>query len=465
MCMMAWLMIRLLSDYLFGFAPSRQPVMARPAYRRELTAASTFPLAGSMAEAGVVGLIAELAFDVRPFAFATIVAAPAFAHVTSGLWAKLLQGKRKAIMVARIQFAILVLIALVAVLPTTPAGGAALVAIVVAVRCLMAGMVTVRSVIWRANFAQATRAQVTGKLIVTSSLLFAAAPLLAALLFDARPWLFRVVYPVSAAIAMVSVLMFLGLRVRREPSHLAEESAAPSALPDAGDPADPTFPLRASAFEILKRDHLFRRYMFWQFIAGVANMAGNAAMLKLIAQTVKALPDDEPKYLIGMALTTSIPLIMMTLTVPFWAILMDRVHITRFRKRHGTLWIVTQCMCLLVAFVPIVGLFIVPRVLQGMVFGGGALAWQLGHHDFADRRLAATYMGIHQTLTGIRGAFAPYLGVLLLAGWQSGKLIGFDLPGFVGIGPWVFAVTAVLALIAWLGFVFLDAHVHRDEKP
>ncbi len=59
------------------------------------------------------------------------------------------------------------------------------------------------------------------------------------------------------------------------------------------------------------------------------------------------------------------------------------------------------------------------RVITGIVNGGGSLAWQLGHNDFAPRDQLSTYMGIHVTLTGVRGAFAPFLGMALYLGWDA----------------------------------------------
>ena len=48
------------------------------------------------------------------------------------------------------------------------------------------------------------------------------------------------------------------------------------------------------------------------------------------------------------------------------------------------------------------------------------MAWQLGHNDFARQDQLAAYMGLHVTLTGLRGSIAPFLGIILYAGWQHG---------------------------------------------
>ena len=88
------------------------------------------------------------------------------------------------------------------------------------------------------------------------------------------------------------------------------------------------------------------------------------------------------------------------------------------------------------------------RVITGIVNGGGSLAWQLGHNDFAPRDQLADYMGIHVTLTGVRGAFAPFLGMALYLGWDAKRW----LPASPGMGAWLFLLSAAMAVLAWRGF-------------
>jgi len=104
-------------------------------------------------------------------------------------------------------------------------------------------------------------------------------------------------------------------------------------------------------------------------------------------------------------------------------------------------------------------LFLLPRLLQGISRGGGVLAWQLGHHDFADRRMVALYMGIHVTLTGVRGAIGAYLAVLMLDGVH---LEGLHI---TGMGSSIFLVTAILTIISQFGFITLDRSIRHQSKP
>ena len=71
-----------------------------------------------------------------------------------------------------------------------------------------------------------------------------------------------------------------------------------------------------------------------------------------------------------------------------------------------------------------------------------ALAWQLGHNDFARPDQLSAYMGVHVTLTGIRGATAPFLGMFLYVGWDLGWF------SFDGMHEGLFLLAAGLSAIS-----------------
>jgi hypothetical protein len=65
----------------------------------------------------------------------------------------------------------------------------------------------------------------------------------------------------------------------------------------------------------------------------------------------------------------------------------------------------------------------VGAVLLGAAQAGANLGWNLGHNDFASLGRAQHYMGVHVTLTGLRGGVAPPIGVLAYMGlewWHHG---------------------------------------------
>lgn len=430
-----------------SFSPASQPWGTRGAYRQELLTSATLPVAVAMLDAGVVGVFGKVVFGISNTQFAMISAAPMFANVLGFMWTRLSRGRRKTLFAGMLMSMMLVLVAAVAVLPRDERGfgAAGLVLAVVLGRCLMAGIVTMRSAVWRMNFPRNVRARITGKFVLVATLIFAAVPAAIGPMFDWRPGLFRVVYPVAALVGIVGVVAYTRIRVRQEPQLLRSESNPQD---------DRDMPVRADGrphnfVSVLREDRHFRTYMTWQFFAGVANMMGNTAFALFVVETIK---DRSDANTLGMLLTTTVPLACATLTVPLWSRLLDRSHIARYRISHGLTWVFGQSACYLAAVTGQLWLFFLPMALRGVMQGGGMIAWSLGHNDFADKRLAALYMGIHQTLTGVRGAFAPFVGVWLLAGWQGFSWWGGHVPPWEGIGPQVFIITTGFALVAWLGF-------------
>ena len=148
-------------------------------------------------------------------------------------------------------------------------------------------------------------------------------------------------------------------------------------------------------------------------------------------------------YTTSISLILAIPLGFSLLTLPLWAAYLDRVHISEFRVRHSWIWVLAQAVTWLGAVQGSLLWIGFGRVLLGLGRGGGVLAWQLGHNDFAKPENVGLYMGVHVTLTGIRGAFAPFVGMLVYVGWAAVELpaVGLRLPGFEGLGAHLIGIS------------------------
>ncbi|MCC6681939.1 MAG: hypothetical protein IT445_13650 [Phycisphaeraceae bacterium] len=443
-----------------SYRPIHQPLMTRPSYSLELVTAMAMPLAMAMVEGRVVAVLARKVFDVGDFGFATIMAGPVLANITSMLWAMLARGRPKVGFITTLQSIMLLLIAAVAVLPNHQAsryGGTLLVAMMLTVRCLLAGLVTIRSTVWRHNYPRAVRGQITGRLAMVSSLIMSVAPLVTAPLLDYRVELFRVIYPLAAALAAVGVISFSRVRVRRE-KELLDFERQPAARPTPHGDAAPVYEFDNKAtpessthfWNVLRRDRFYREYQLWQFVGGVANLMGDAAIAKLVIDWTERPPYRDYAFLLSMLLLVTLPMVVMMLVLPYWARYFDQVHIAQFRSRHSLYWILLQVLYWICAMLGPAGLLLVwlPQIVVGIINAGGTLAWNLGHNDFANRRLVAVYMGIHIMLTGVRGLFAAYLAIYLMEGWRGAGL----LPGFAGIGPHVFLITVALSVVAEIGY-------------
>lgn len=455
--------IRLLESFL----PRNQPWITRGNYAREAVHSLTFPFALSLMEGAVVGVLARKAFGVSYWQFATLMAAPMFANLTSFLWARLARGRRKVRFLTVVQLCMLATVGLLALLPTAGPGPSLLIGLIVISRCLVAGLVTIRSTIWRMNYPRHTRAQVTGRLTLINSVLIAGVPLVGYACLDHNPQAFRLLYPAGVVIALVGVWSFSHVRLRREAELLRYETK-PGVRPQPRGIPGPVYeydPKEQSPgfWAVLRKDRLFRHYMGWQFLNGGSNMSAEVLLICIVADLTEKVAAGH-QYLLSIAITSAIPWVLATIALPVWARYLDRVHVVHFRLVHGWFWVASQCVYLLGALFMSLPLLAAARVIAGLGRGGAMLAWQLGHNDFASRRLVAQYMGIHITLTGVRGAIVPFLAIAIYAGWPQFHIpfLHLTLPGFDGAGPYVFVYTIAVALIAQAGFFTLSRSLPRQ---
>ena len=153
---------------------SRRRLNFSPEIQRSFTyeKLSEFTLPGALVllEGGVVGVIAAKVYDVEPFTLALISAAPMFANLSSLFWSKLASGRRKVPAMTAIQIIVMFCVLAVAVAPINELGAFVLVSSMIFSRICVAGLTTLRSVIWSLNYARHNRAKATSQIQMINSL-------------------------------------------------------------------------------------------------------------------------------------------------------------------------------------------------------------------------------------------------------------------------------------------------------
>lgn len=491
----------MLQGFVNSFRPTSYPLMVRRNYRHELLTASTLPVAMTLTEGAVVGVLALKLFDVSAFQYAMLQAAPFFANLTSFVWTWLAKGKPKVPFVVGLMALALVSILAVGMLPVNATGAALLVVLTVATRCLLAGIVTIRASLWRMNYPKQMRAQITSRFVFLAAMIAATSPWLIYLLLDYQIESFRWLYPLAAGVGFVGVWFMYQVRVRRERVQLnfeqseidqdrqrrrerreAKQEASeqgngkesgwvirflpgalsePVYLEDTKPESQQRYQSRSTYWAILKEDRIFRWYMICQFLMGIGNMMAITVTIKLITTMT-----GEDQYALAVFLTFAVPMAMAMVSLDRWAKYMDRVHIVQFRVYHNFLFCITMVLHWLAAGLGLLWLFGISQTMQGISRGGGMLAWQLGHNDFAKRELNQSYMGIHVMLTGVRGAVGPFLAIWLLSGWDGPPPtlpgVGWTLPAFSGIGSSVYAISLGLLIASQMGYLALRRTLQRQ---
>ncbi len=445
-----------------SFSPRSLPLMTRPSYHHEMVNACTFPVALSLVEGAVVSTLALKAFGLTHMQYATLMSAPMFANLTSFLWSAFARNRRKVRLLVAIQAALAICVGAIGFLPDNEMTVWYLMLLVVQSRCLQAGIVTIRSVVWRMNYPRHLRAQITGQLVTVNAIIMSLAPLAASALLDIDRHYFGWIYGGSMFVAMVGVLSFSRIRLRHEKQLLQYEKSPSLAElqkingqgsgPDSegGDHTANGQPeMRATVMSVLRDDRHFRWYLVWQYLGGMANMMGEVVLVHIIADVLTA-DMKKGEYTVSMLFNSTVPMVMMILSMQVWARYMDRVHIVQFRSRQSVFWVVNQSMNWIGVALGSLPFLFFQRIGQGISRGGGTLAWHLGHNDFAARHAASVYMGIHVTLTGVRGLTAPFIGMALYED--------------AGFGVHVFLVTTALAILSLIGYARLNQVIQREQS-
>lgn len=447
--------------------------MTRGAYRHELRSSFFLPFLLITVESSVLGVIVKNAYEgvVDPgtldYAVAIISASVPAANILSFVWVRLASGVSKTRFSLTVHVLMGLFVCVVGLSPSNSVGIWLLTCSALLARVCWAGFITVRQTAWRFNYSRTMRARISGKLgMIQVTLVGTLSIVLAWLLgssrsvFGVEPGaVFGYVVPVCVVVGLIGAVSWSRIRIRHEPMLLRDERENTSSGEDKGAPSfNPV-----SMVHVLAQDALFAKYMGCQFLLGMGN-------LMILAPFVFVLRDSLGlEYLGGIIFTATIPMLMMPLCIPLWSRLLDRVHVVRFRVFHSWVFVGANVLLVLavssviwlesvpedagsewaiVVSVPVsMVLFALASVLRGAAFGGGMLAWNLGHLDFAKPHQVSQYMGVHVTLTGVRGLLAPFLGVVL---YQQIEGVA---PGRGGL---LFVVCLVLNLAGAVGFWVLS---------
>jgi hypothetical protein len=271
-----------------------------------------------------------------------------------------------------------------------------------------AGILTVRAAVWSANYPRNVLARITGRIVIVSSLAVAAAAGLMGWTLEARAIDPRWLYGGGALAGLAAAWLYRETRVRRQFRLLYEEAAS-------GTRSEP-FSLRMLG-EILAGDPSFREYMFWMGLFGGGNLMLTAQLVVIFSEQLHF------SSALQIALLSVVPLATLPLFTPYWARLFDGSHIVVYRSRQGWALVAATVITCIGTFTEWLPLLWVGAIVLGAAYAGANLGWNLGHNDFASIGRAQHYMGVHVTLTGVRGAIAPPAGILLyeaLENWQRG---------------------------------------------
>ena len=423
-----------------GFHPKNIPLMSRLSYRRELISWAFMPLMLSGLQAGTISIFLKKTYagvsGVSPaqlnFAVSLLVAAKAIGFLASFLWASLSRGRHKVHFMVVLQVATACAVMLVACAPLSAGGLWLVTGLCILAWTIWSGVMTLRTGVWRANYPQEYRPRIAGRISSIDGLVGAVAGFSIGLCLDWDPMLFRALFVAMGVTGLMGAALYRRMPFRRLRRHLESEWAADTVKKPALSPL--------AIWRVLRADGWYRGYMSCMFTLGFGNL-----MLHPILAI--ALADEfDVGYGSGILISTVLPLLLMIVAIPFWSSRLERMHVIHFRSIHAWSFVTVSGLVFGGVLFHQIALLYLAAVCLGVGYGGGVLAWNLGHQHFSSAERDAEYMGVHITLTGIRGVIGPILGVQLyeyLNGLVSqtqafsvcfGICLGANLIGAIGFG-------------------------------
>ncbi len=400
-------------------------------------------LAGAI-EGNISAVVVAKTFHAGDTLIATASATPIAALLFNVVWGMLCVGRPKLRLATFCGAGAALVAATVAFVPHTRAGGVIFVVQMGISQIFLSGVVTVRSSLWKHNYPPKDRGRIAARLQALRMLLAVLMLSIMSAIFDMDPGYYRWIYPVAAVSGLFGLLILQRIHVRHERSDLAAiargtESVERMNLLSAVSPKT----VLTNMSRILHADPRFAHYLAAQMVFGFG-------VQMVIPVLVIVVRDAFQTYWASAMLIIIIPKLFIFASLPRWGRLYDRISVSRFRVYIG----LCAAGGILVGMFAVIAvsttssrsddtlfsagavLFTLRAIMQGLHQGGGSLAWNLGHLHFSKRNDAEVYMGVHVTLTGLRGVIAPFAGVALAAS--------------IGWGVW--AVAFVLALVGVYGF-------------
>ena len=412
----------------------------------ELRSWALFALSTAALAGGVTGVLVKNVFGSNVdglylnLAVGLVTGGIPLANLFSVFWSRFSQGRPKVRLLSRLQLAFAAFLLLIAAVPVSKPGMALFVLGVVAAQACWAGVVAVRAVVWRSNFARLERTRFTANTLAVVSLVTAAAGIAIGTLLDLNTGHFRWVFVTAAIAALLGTLNYGRVKVRRQRRLLESERRSMS---------DGRVHLRTLG-RALAEDVLFRRYLLCMFTFGSGNVMFMAPLILIMTDVLELSPVTQ------IGIVVSIPTLLVPVTMPFWRRLLAARHIIPFRAVHSWFYVAAIAAFAAGASLERCWLLVLGSALLGTAIAGGRLGWNLGHNDFARDEQAADYMGIHMALTGVRALTMPILGVAVY------ETIEAHAPGR---GAWVLFLPLLLSALGAAGFVVMSRRMPGATRP
>lgn len=444
------------------------PFLARRNCYYELKHLLFWSVLAGVVEGQFASVVVSKSFEGGDLLIAIAAATPMGAMLFSLMWGMLCVGRPKIRLAMMFASGTALCAGMVGAIPTSPVGAIWFVGQMAAAQVLMAGVVTVRSAFWKSNYPRSARGRITARLQGLRFVVRVGTVLCAAAICDRDATSYRFIFPVAALCGAIGIYLLPRIHIRGERSELTRRRE-PAADHDLRRGMVEPFSLTAllspghvlgQMVRVLGEDRRFARYCLAQFMMGVANFMTTPVLVVVITRELDH--GATWGFWISTGVIVALPPLVMLGTIGRWGRFLDRFGVVQLRVLNVTCWTASFVLGTAATFVAVhagyfagmhvflaIALFAGRSILTGLGQGGGTLAWTIGHLHFAQRAQAEIYMGIHVSLTGIRGLLSPFVGMWL---W-----------GLIGWPVWLVAVACSLTSLVM--YVLLARDEQRTGRP
>jgi len=373
------------------------PRQVRPTYIRLLNC-SLFKVPGLALLGDLALLIAVKSLEAPPWEVALLAASPPLGNLLAVFWSRRIALAPKVTPYAfwpeALTSALLVLLVFSNNSHTFTVG-------LCSYLLLRAPLLQAHSAIFRANYPPNWRSWLVARMMAISEILVAVTGLVFGFLLEFDPKNYRGLLALAGACGVLGAFQLNRIRVRGEQQKKPESAAG--------------FSLREIA-AVLKKDDRFRRYEFSFSLFGFANIMTLPIMPMFLERELGIRYTDAGLLLVTM------PMLIDVVMLPLWGRQLDKHNPLLMRAIFNGIFSLGM-FCF-----PLAGslwMFAVGRAIIAFVQGGSSLVWILGINYFASRKEVPVYMGLHQSLTGIRGLVAPFVGIALAHFLHSYRAVFF----------------------------------------
>jgi hypothetical protein len=293
---------------------------------------------------------------------------------------------------------------------------------------------------FRVLYPDSHRSQVVGVLRAVAAISGLAVTITSWWWFGLWPAYYAVLFCIMGAMLLSSAWFYARVPIPADASYEREQ--------------EPLWLSFKTGCKVFFADKAFVRFQIGFALAGIANHIGLFLIPRVMRQEAGAA-DSTVRFVAAV-----MPVLLLLMTAPIWGRLLDRKTPMFARGIFNVLQIFAFAFYCYGGLSQQVWPFVVGAAVHSLSNGGGTINWLTGSLYFAKQEHVSLYNGIHVFLTGFRGFIGPPLAMFLFI--ATDKIGAFSIEG-LGMGPWVFCVSAVLSAMGATMMFWQDHSVKSQQ--